>query len=129
MEMTRRAATPPAGAGAIGPVPPWGPGPRAPAAGRLRLTVRGRRVVVALAVAGGLGLAALAGVLVPGDGSRDSFRLAGGSSVVVEPGDTLWSIAAAVAGDGDVRAVVHTIRRINGLDGAPIMPGQVLQLP
>ena len=44
----------------------------------------------------------------------------------MQPGDTLWSIAASVDGDGDVRAVVDEIQRLNGLDGADLVPGQVL---
>ena len=52
-----------------------------------------------------------------------------GESVVVQPGDTLWSIATSVAGDDDVRAVVDEIQELNGLHGAVLVPGQVLQLP
>jgi LysM repeat protein len=49
---------------------------------------------------------------------------------VVEPGDTLWSIATSVSGtDRDVRAVVDEIRQVNGLVGADLVPGQVLTLP
>jgi LysM repeat protein len=55
--------------------------------------------------------------------------MAGSSSVVVRPGDTLWSVASTVAGDDDVRAVVDRIREVNGLRGSAIRPGQVLLLP
>jgi nucleoid-associated protein YgaU len=48
---------------------------------------------------------------------------------VVQPGDTLWSIAADVAGTGDVREVVDLIQELNGLQDAVLMPGQVLELP
>jgi LysM repeat protein len=51
------------------------------------------------------------------------------TSVVVQPGDTLWSIASPVAGSGDVRATVAEIRRLNGLSSARLVPGQTLQLP
>jgi LysM repeat protein len=50
-------------------------------------------------------------------------------SVVVQPGDTLWSIAAEVAGTDDVREVVDRIQELNGLQDAVLMPGQVLELP
>ena len=46
---------------------------------------------------------------------------------VVQPYDTLWSIAAA--GYGDPREGVWEIRERNGLKGATIVPGQVLLLP
>jgi hypothetical protein len=62
-------------------------------------------------------------------GPADGLHLAGVSSVVVEPGDTLWSIAASVADGEDVRAVVDSIQELNGLEGSGLVPGQVLQLP
>lgn len=49
---------------------------------------------------------------------------------VVRPGDTLWALAAGVAGSGaDLRPVVDEIEELNSLDGATIHPGQVLVLP
>jgi LysM repeat protein len=65
-------------------------------------------------------------LLAGGDGD---LRLAGVQSVVVQPGDTLWSIAAGTAGTADVRAVVDRIQELNGLQGTVLMPGQVLELP
>ena len=41
----------------------------------------------------------------------------------------LWSIASALQGEGDVRALVDEIQRLNHLDDAPLVPGQVLELP
>ena len=46
---------------------------------------------------------------------------------VVQPYDTLWSIAAARY--SDPREGVWEIRQRNGLGGATIVPGQVLLLP
>ena len=46
----------------------------------------------------------------------------------VRPGDTLWVIATATFA-GDPREGVWQIRERNGLDGATIVPGQVLVLP
>jgi hypothetical protein len=46
---------------------------------------------------------------------------------VVQPYDTLWSIAAS--GYSDPREGVWEIRERNGLEGATIVPGQVLILP
>jgi len=48
---------------------------------------------------------------------------------VVQPGDTLWSIAGSLGGDDDVRAVVDEIQELNGLEGSALVPGQVLVLP
>ena len=47
---------------------------------------------------------------------------------VVQPGDTLWTIAAA-SSPGDPRKAVWGIRERNGLDGGLIHPGQRLVLP
>lgn len=96
----------------------------------LRLTRRGRRAVLGLVVAGGLGLAALAGPVVFGGQPADGgLALAGESSVVVAPGDTLWSIAGTIAPDADPRGVVDALRSLNDLDGVALVPGQVLQVP
>jgi nucleoid-associated protein YgaU len=103
------------------------PGRPAPAA-RLRLTRRARRLAIVLALAAGVALGSWLAPLVNGDGGG-SLRLAGESSVVVHAGDTLWSIASSLGGDGDVRAVIDEIQRLNHLDGAVLVPGQVLQLP
>lgn len=46
---------------------------------------------------------------------------------VVQPRDTLWSIAAA--GYADPREGVWEIKRRNGLERSTIVPGQVLVLP
>lgn len=95
---------------------------------RWRLTRRARRLVVVLALFGAVVLGSLLGSLVSG-GDGETLRLAGVSSVMVESGDTLWSIAESVADGNDVRAVVDRIQELNGLEGSDLVPGQVLQLP
>jgi nucleoid-associated protein YgaU len=99
-----------------------------PRSTRVRLTRRARRLAVVLALCGGVVLGSLLDSLVSG-GAGDGLHLAGVSSVVVEPGDTLWSIAQSVAGEADVRAVVDRIQELNRLEGSSLVPGQVLQLP
>lgn len=93
---------------------------------RLRLTRRARRLAVVLALAVGVALGSWLGLLI---GGGDELRLAGGSSLIVQSGDTLWSIATSLEGDGDVRVLVDEIQRLNDLDGADLVPGQVLELP
>jgi nucleoid-associated protein YgaU len=99
-----------------------------PRSTRVRLTRRARRLAVVLALCGGVVLGSLLDSLVSG-GAGDGLHLAGVSSVVVEPGDTLWSIAESVAGGADVRDVVDRIQELNRLEGSSLEPGQVLQLP
>ena len=48
-------------------------------------------------------------------------------SYVVQPNDTLWSIASS--GYSDPRKGVWEIKERNDLDGSTIVPGQVLLLP
>ncbi len=93
---------------------------------RLRLTRRARRLAVVLALAAAVALGSWIGPLLSGGGE---LRLAGGSSVIVQSGDTLWSIATSLDGDGDVRDLVGEIQRLNGLAGTALVPGQVLELP
>lgn len=45
-------------------------------------------------------------------------------TVVVQPGDTVWSIATELAGDGDVRPVVDAIVEANG--GSALRAGERL---
>ena len=94
---------------------------------RLRLTRRARVLGVTLALMLGVAIGSWLGPLVAG--SDGDLRLAGAQSVVVQPGDTLWSIAGEVAGSSDVRVVVDRIQEINGLSGTVLLPGQVLELP
>ena len=109
--------------GAAGPDAGWADRPAPP----LRLTRRGRRVVAGLSIGAGLGIAVLAGAADSGD--PGALRLAGDSSVVVQAGDTLWSIASEAAPGEDTRAVVDAIMAVNDLSGVGLVPGQVLQLP
>lgn len=52
------------------------------------------------------------------------------ATVVVMPGDSLWSIARAHAPEGmDVRKYVHALRKANGLEGSVLHAGQTLVLP
>lgn len=50
-------------------------------------------------------------------------------SYTVAAGDTLWEIAAAHAGNRDVREVIHLIEKANNIKGLSIQPGQVLTIP
>lgn len=98
----------------------------APAADRapLRLTRRGAAVGIGLAAAVLIGVFAIARASAPADPAPPASAPA---VVTVEDGDTLWSIAAAVAPQRDPRAVVADLRRINGLDSVDLQPGQLIR--
>ncbi len=98
---------------------------------RLRLTARGRRVLLAVAalpLAIGIGFAALSGGSAAasgeGAGAAASFE-----SVTVMPGDTLWSIAEEIAPAADPREVIGEISRLNMLAGGALQIGDELAIP
>ena len=51
------------------------------------------------------------------------------ATVIVRPGDTLWSIASKHTGRGDVQDTIDRISEVNHLDTASIEPGQRLRVP
>jgi len=51
------------------------------------------------------------------------------TSIVVQPGDTLWAIAAARYPGEDVRVRIDEIERLNGLHSPQIGVGELLRLP
>ncbi|MEO8745594.1 MAG: LysM peptidoglycan-binding domain-containing protein [Candidatus Dormiibacterota bacterium] len=79
------------------------------------------RLVAVLLLALAVSLA-LAVVAHGGSASSDS-------TVVVQQGDTLWSIAAHRYPSDDVRARVQDIERANGLNSPLIEAGETLHLP
>lgn len=98
---------------------------------RLRLTVRGRRVLAVLAALPAviaLSIAMLAGgsaVASLDEGMpTQSFE-----TVTVANGDTLWAIAVEVAPHADPRDVIDGISRLNNLSTAQLVPGQTLAIP
>lgn len=51
------------------------------------------------------------------------------STVVVRPGDTLWSLASGRYPSDDVRSRVDQIEQLNGLSNPVIVVGESLRLP
>jgi LysM repeat protein len=49
--------------------------------------------------------------------------------VVVTPGETLWSIASMVAGNGQIASVVADIVEVNSLKSADVAAGTKLLVP
>jgi LysM repeat protein len=92
----------------------------------LRLTRRGRAAVLVI-----LFLAAsLASVVLFTTASRaDQSSTGPAPTVVVQPGDTLWEIAARNLPRRDNQAAVAELRDLNKLPSYDIQPGDVLVLP
>jgi LysM domain len=111
-------------------------GGRAPGQVAQRAIYRRRRLVVlamvlALVVVFTLlataAVARFAGGAPSAAGGPSNGGVAAAPTLVVQPGDTLWSIAADVAPDADVRITVDQLIALNG--STPIVPGQELILP
>lgn len=97
---------------------------------RLRVTARGRRVLLALAalpLATGVAFAALSGGSALASGAES--EPATFETVTVMPGDTLWGIASAIAPQVDPREVIGDIERLNLIRGGGLIAGQELAIP
>jgi hypothetical protein len=100
----------------------------------LRLTRRGRIVVAALVIIGATMAALLITLLASGGAQATNHGAARGGyqgmhQVVVQPGQTLWSIAAAAEPSADPRTVIQEIMTANALAGPGISAGQQLWVP
>ena len=114
-------------------------GPVVPAAGRaadaaashrLRLTRRGRIVLAVLAVLVVCGLFVAGASAAQASGPASAHGGPGAAErVVVQPGDTLWSIAQSAAPNADARTLVQEILQANRLTTANITAGQRLWVP
>jgi nucleoid-associated protein YgaU len=110
-------------------------GPRPGRPGPVRLTRRGRRVVAGFVLGVVIVVATVLWMSVAGSVQASSHASAPGSAyrgmtqVVVQPGQTLWSIAAAAEPSGNLWAVVQQIINVNALSGAQIQAGQLLWVP
>ena len=91
------------------------------------ITRRGRLartcVVLSLTVVMAAGFASQSGAGQVEASTAPSYEI-----VVVAPGETLWSVAAAYA-SGDVQGMVNDIREVNNLTGFDLQAGQKLRVP
>ena len=120
---------------------PSAPFPRRPFARRRPspAVIRRRRLGVALvlvgiaflAIVGTLDVQAVLGRTGSGPlsaaGAGPGLRLAADQVWVVQPGDTVWSIARSVEPGADVRPLVDRIDA--ELKGAPLYPGERIRIP
>ncbi len=100
------------------------------ASSKLRLTRRGRIVFGALATMVIAALFALIAVFGATHAAASSESSAAEFSyVVVQPGDSLWSVASALDPSSDPRDVVAEIVRLNQLEGSGVQAGQPIAVP
>jgi LysM domain len=113
------------------------PGARpAPRRSTVRLTRRGRLVVTVMLTAVSLSLVVLAWMAIAARAAQasDGGQSPGAvyqnlTSVVVHPGQSLWSIASQAEPAADPRVVMQQIIELNALRGTSVVPGQHLWVP
>jgi len=94
---------------------------------RLRLTRRGHAVIAVLV---SLPLViALVMLALNGGGATATSGVVQSTTVTVQAGQSLWSLAGTLAPEANPADVVADILAINGLDSASVQPGQVLIVP
>jgi nucleoid-associated protein YgaU len=92
-------------------------------AGRPRL----RRTGLFVLVVGLLGALAVPVSALAGTGATTAATLTQGSTYVVQPGDTLWSIATRLDPTGDPRSIVGQLASETGSD--TVVVGEHIRLP
>jgi hypothetical protein len=98
-----------------------------PARRHQRAVYRRRRVLAALVGLGLLLTVARAGATLGGTSLAATERLPHVQNVVVEPGDTLWSIARRAVPGHDVRPVVDAMARTLGT--STVVAGETISVP
>ena len=108
----------------------------APHRNTVRLTRRGRIVVAVMLTVASLSLVVLAWLAIAARAAQaaDGGQSPGAvyqnlTSVVVHPGQTLWSIASQAEPSADPRVVMQQIIDLNALAGTSVEPGQRLWVP
>jgi nucleoid-associated protein YgaU len=107
----------------------------APRHSPVRLTRRGRRLVAGLVIGvvivavTVLWMSVAGSVQASSHGSAQGSPYQGMTQVVVRPGQTLWSIAAAAEPSGNSWAVVQQIINANALSSASVQAGRLLWVP
>lgn len=102
---------------------PARPAARPVGRGDVRLTARGRAVVLLVGLVLVLAAAVFLGASSVATDAPEQTRV-----VTVGSGDTLWGLAADLT-EGDVRDMVAHIQELNDLDGATLELGQQLRVP
>jgi len=115
-----------AGAGGVGVRGPVRVAPRTASPEHVRLSARGRRLIVAVAIlgAGALGMVGGRAVAATEEPAQRTVE------VIVAPGESLWTMAQRVAAPGeDLRDVVREIQRLNQKESVDLRSGDALLLP
>ena len=105
-------------------------GSTAPRAARNRQVSPTRRArLLRTVVMAAVLLGVFAAVWSPTAAAEESGPAQATVSVVVEEGESLWSVVVDRSYDRDPRTVLDEVRTLNGLSTGVVHPGQVLELP
>ena len=94
---------------------------------RAQADIYRRRRLVALALLVGLVLGVMSFMQQADATPTPEGQLAESVTVIVQPGDTLWGIAATLAPEADPRGLVDQLTELAG--GSQLQPGQQLVVP
>ena len=95
----------------------------------VRLTRRGRVVVLLALLTLTLVAFSLGRVGSEASPRTTESRTTTTASTVVQPGESLWSVAKRVAPGHDPRAVIDQIAELNNLSSSGLRAGQLLVIP
>jgi len=100
-------------------------------ASSVHLTHRGRLVLIIALVLVGFTLVSLGRAATEAIAADPSAPQSGVSTTewVVQPGETLWSIAETVAPEADPRDTIARITALNDLPESSVQAGQTLRIP
>lgn len=101
------------------------PGVRRPAPRVSPATFRRRRLAVLLGVVAVVFMVGRAGAALGGESLTTPGRAPSVTRYVVQPGDTLWSVAHRLSPGSDPREVIDTLTKVRG--NGPLMPGEELR--
>ena len=94
----------------------------------LQLTLRGRRLLISLALGLILAVAMPALTDLAGANNQAGTKEQIATWVTIKPGDTLWAIAGEISPERDPREVVWEIKQLNDLS-AGLIAGQQIRIP
>lgn len=95
----------------------------------VRLTTRGRALVLVALVALLFGTFSFGRANSEAAPAGDAPVAPAVQQTVIQPGESLWTVARRIAPDNDPRTVVAQIRKLNDMAGSQVQAGQHLLLP
>ena len=84
----------------------------------MKLTRKGKRCLLFVLVT--ILLSVVVGMNIGASASEEDLQYV---SHIVEPEDTLWSIAEEYGDDADIRKTIYEIKRLNQLDSSDLVVG------